>query len=56
MTVVCWAVAIWVTKNTLAASPTAAQLLWPVPTWLVCAGAIYLPWRLNRFARQLAKT
>ena len=56
MTLVSWAVAIWVTRNTLAGTPTAAQLLWLVPTWLVCASAIYLLGRLGRFARQLPKT
>jgi len=49
-------VAIWVTRDTLAGSPTAAQLLWLVPTWVICAGAIYLLWRLGRFARRLPKT
>ncbi len=56
MTLVCWSVAIWDTRNTLAGSPTAAQLLWLVLTWVICAGAIYLLWRLGRFARQLPKT
>jgi hypothetical protein len=56
MTLVCWAVAVWVTRATLAASPTVAELLWLVPTWVACAGGIYLLWRLARFARQLPKT
>ena len=56
MTLVCWAVAIWVTRDTLAGSPTVAQLLWLVPTWVACAGGIYLLWRLARFARQLPKS
>ena len=53
MTLVCWAVAIWVTRDTLAGSPTVVQLLWLLPTWISCAGGIYLLWRLARFARQL---
>ena len=56
MTLVCWAVAVWVTRATLAGSPTVAQLLWLVPTWVICAGGIYLLWRLARFARQLPKS
>ncbi len=56
MTLVCWAVAIWVTRDTLAASPTVAQLLWLVPTWVTCTGGVYLLWRLARFARQLPKS
>ena len=55
MTLVCWAVAIWVTRDTLAGSPTVAQLLWLVPTWIASAGGIYLLWRLARFAHQLPK-
>jgi hypothetical protein len=56
MTLVCWAVAIWVTRDTLAGSVTVAQLLWLVPAWVACAGGIYLLWRLDRFARQLPKS
>jgi len=55
MTVVCWGVAIWVTREALTGSPSAAQLLKLVPVWVICAGAIYLLWRLARFARQLTK-
>ena len=56
MTLVSWTVAVWLTRTTLAGSPSVAQLLWLVPTGLVCAVAIYLLWRLNRFARRLPKT
>jgi len=56
MTVVAWCTAIWVTRNTLTGSSAAAQMLWLVPLWLNCAGAIYLLWRLGRFARQLPET
>jgi hypothetical protein len=56
MTVVCWGVAIWVTREALTGSPSAAQLLKLVPIWVICAGAMYLLWRLARFARQLTKT
>ena len=55
MTLVCWAVVIWVTWETLTGSPTVAQLLWLVLPWVVCAGGIYLLWRLARFARQLPR-
>ena len=56
MTLVCWVVAIGVTRETMAGSPTVAQVLWLVPTWAICAGGIYLLWRLARFARQLPKS
>jgi DNA-binding transcriptional LysR family regulator len=56
MTAVCWGMAIWATRDALAGSLSAAQLLMLVPIWVICAGGIYLLWRLARFARKLPKS
>jgi len=56
MTLVCWAVAIWVTGDVLTGSPSVLQVLELVPVWAICAGGIYLLWRLARFARKLPKS
>ena len=56
MTAVCWAVAIWITREALHRSPSATELLELVPVWVICAGAVYLLWRLARFARQLRES
>jgi hypothetical protein len=56
MSLVCWAVTAWVTRETLVGSFTAVQLLELVPVWVISIGAIYLLWRLARFARKLPKT
>ena len=55
MTLVAWAVVLAVTFQELQASPSVVQLLKLVPGWIVCPAAIYVLWRLARFARQLPR-
>jgi len=56
MSLVSVAVAIWVTIEALAGRLSAYRLFDLIPVWVVCAGAIYLSWRLVRSARQRRKS
>ena len=53
MTLISVAVAVFVTRTTLQATLSMGQLLETAYIWALCAGGIYLIWRLARFARSL---